>query len=413
MNRLFETVKKSSEVLQTAAAEKITEALCKMADLCEERSDELLAANAKDLSNMDTNSPMYDRLKLTPARISGIAAQIRAVAAQPSPVGEVLSHEVRPNGLDVSRVRVPFGVIGIIYEARPNVTFDVSAICLKSANACLLKGSHNAHHSNTAIVRLIHEALENSGLPAGAVSLLPPTREATEEMLKAEEFVDLIIPRGGRRLIDFVRENATVSVIETGAGTCHVFFDRQGDLKKGADIVNNAKTRRVSVCNALDCLIISAERLTDLPALCEKLVESEVRLYADAPSYTALNGQYPSELLHRASPTDYGKEFLDYAMAIKTVDDVRGAIEHIRKYGSRHSEAIVTEDESTANLFLSAVDAACVYLNAPTSFSDGEELGLGAEIGISTQKLHARGPMGVRELTTYKWIVRGSGQIRP
>lgn len=404
---------RGAAAMALAGSERVSAVLREMADLCESRKKELLEANALDLAEMSSANPMYDRLKLTEARIAGIAAQARAVAAQPSPVGEVIAHEVRPNGLDVSRVRVPFGVIGVIYEARPNVTFDVAAICLKAGNACLLKGSHSAYHSNRAAVALIHEALDRNGLPREAVQLLPPTHEAAEAMLKAKEYVDLIIPRGGRGLIDYVRDNATVNVIETGAGTCHVYFDKYGDLKKGVDIVNNSKTRRVSVCNALDCLIVDSARLGDLPALCAKLAGGHVKIYADSPAYTALQGNYPAELLFEANADSYGREFLDYAMAIKTADGIEGALEHIRRYGSGHSEAIITENDANARRFLAEVDAACVYLNAPTSFSDGGELGLGAEIGISTQKLHARGPMGVRELTTYKWVIRGNGQIRP
>lgn len=414
MKQIFENARERGAVgMALAESEKVSAALREMADLAEERKQELLEANAADLAEMDPANPLYDRLKLTETRIAGIAAQARAVAAQTSPVGEVIAHEVRPNGLDVSRVRVPFGVIGIIYEARPNVTFDVAAICLKAGNACLLKGSHSADNSNRAAVALIHKALERHGLPREAVQLLPSTHEAAETMLKAREYVDLIIPRGGRKLIDYVRNNATVNVIETGAGTCHVFFDKYGDLKKGIDIVNNAKTRRVSVCNTLDCLIVDSSRLGDLPALCERLAESRVKIYADTPAYSALEGRYPVELLLRADADSYGHEFLAYAMAIKTVPGITEALEHIRKYGSGHSEAIVTENNANARRFLAEVDAACVYLNAPTSFSDGGELGLGAEIGISTQKLHARGPMGVRELTTYKWVIRGNGQIRP
>lgn len=404
---------RGAAAMALAGSERVSAVLREMADLCESRKKELLEANALDLAEMSSANPMYDRLKLTEARIAGIAAQARAVAAQPSPVGEVIAHEVRPNGLDVSRVRVPFGVIGVIYEARPNVTFDVAAICLKAGNACLLKGSHSAYHSNRAAVALIHEALDRNGLPREAVQLLPPTHEAAEAMLKAKEYVDLIIPRGGRGLIDYVRDNATVNVIETGAGTCHVYFDKYGDLKKGVDIVNNSKTRRVSVCNALDCLIVDSARLGDLPALCAKLAGGHVKIYADSPAYAALQGNYPAELLFEANADSYGREFLDYAMAIKTADGIEGALEHIRRYGSGHSEAIITENDANARRFLAEVDAACVYLNAPTSFSDGGELGLGAEIGISTQKLHARGPMGVRELTTYKWVIRGNGQIRP
>ena len=307
---------------------------------------------------------------------------------------------------------VPFGVIGMIYEARPNVSFDVFALCLKSGNAAILKGGSDADASNRAIVELIHEVLEESGVDPHVVELLPSSREATAALLHAEGWVDLIIPRGSSNLIRYVREEATVPVIETGAGVCHTYFDWAGDLVKGTAIVHNAKTRRVSVCNALDCLLIHRGRLADLPALCAPLQESRVILYADEAAYEALSGQYPVELLRPATPESYGTEFLDHKMAIRTVENVKEAVSHIYTYGSGHSECIVTEDAETANFFTKAVDAACVYVNAPTSFTDGAQFGLGAEIGISTQKLHARGPMGLREMTTYKWIVEGDGQIR-
>lgn len=413
IEKLLENTRQASQKLRMQSPNRIDSVLLDIAALCDANHAALLAENAKDLAEMDADNPLYDRLKLTEERLEDISAQIRKLVELPSPLNVVISQEIRPNGLDVSRVSVPFGVIGIIYEARPNVTFDVSAICLKSGNACVLKGSRNAENSNKAIVEIVHEALRKNNIPAEAVTLLPSSHEATGELLRANGLVDLIIPRGGRSLIDFVRKNATVNVIETGAGTCHVYFDKYGDQKKGADIVLNAKTRRVSVCNALDCLIIAKERLADLPALCKKMASKNVDIYADEPAYEALAEEYPTELLHHAAPENYGKEYLDYAMAIKTADGLDNAIEHIMNYGSGHSEAIVTEDKSRGDYFLSAVDSACVYLNAPTSFSDGGQLGLGAEIGISTQKLHARGPMGLRELTTYKWIIRGNGQTRP
>ncbi len=307
---------------------------------------------------------------------------------------------------------MPFGVIGIIYEARPNVSFDVSALCLKSGNACILKGGSDADCSNRAIVSVIHQVLERFGVNPHVVELLPATREATAELLHAEGYVDLIIPRGSSSLIQFVRQNASIPVIETGAGICHTYFDRYGDLKKGAPIIQNAKTRRVSVCNALDCLIIDSSRLADLPALCMPLDPYSVTIYADPRAYEALENFYLPELLQPASPEDFGTEFLDYKMAIKTVDSIDEALEHIRRYGSKHSECIVTENAEHAERFCRDVDAACVYINAPTSFTDGAQFGLGAEIGISTQKLHARGPMALEEITTYKWIIEGEGQIR-
>lgn len=392
--------------------ERIAAAITAVAHLLESNMQPLLEANRADLEAMPEGDPMRDRLLLTPQRIGGIAAGMRNVAALPSPTGRVLHEEVRPNGLKVERVSVPLGVIGIIYEARPNVTFDVAALCLRSGNACLLKGSRSADLSNRAAVDIIHRGLRECGVDERAVTLLPPSHEATAEMLQAREYVDLVIPRGGRGLINFVRENARVSVIETGAGTCHAYFSQYGDLEKGARIVMNAKTRRVSVCNALDCLIVHRSRLSDLPALCMPMAERGVCIHADEDAYAALAGRYPENLLCHAAADDYGREFLSLALAVCTVDSLEGALEHIAAYGSGHSESIITEDEDERGRFLAAVDAACVYSNAPTSFSDGAQLGLGAEIGISTQKLHARGPMGLEALTTYKWITRGDGQVR-
>ena len=356
--------------------------------------------------------PKYDRLKLTPERLRGIASDMMNVASLPSPLGRILEETVRPNGLRLKKVSVPFGVIGIIYEARPNVSFDVFSLCFKSGSACVLKGGHDADCSNRAIVSLIHEVLQRFNLDAHLVELLPVEREATAELLHAEGLVDLIIPRGSKGLIDYVRREATVPVIETGAGVCHTYFDVAGDLKKGAAIVNNAKTRRVSVCNALDCLLVHRERLADLPELCAPLQASQVILYADRPACQALEGHYPAALLCPASPESYGTEYMDYKMAVRTVSGIEEALAHIDTYSSKHSECIVTEDEDTAAYFQRMVDAACVYVNAPTSFTDGAQFGLGAEIGISTQKLHARGPMGLREITTYKWLIEGDGQIR-
>lgn len=410
---LLEKAKNASEQLKMLSPDVINKILLDIADLCDSNQSFLLKENEKDLALMDKKNPLYDRLELTNKRLDDISSQIRKLVELPSPLNRVLSREVRPNGLDISKISVPFGVIGIIYEARPNVTFDVSAICLKSGNVCVLKGSHNADNSNQAIVSLIHEALEKNGVLANAVTLLPSSHEVTAELLKAEKYVDLIIPRGGRGLIDYVRHNATVNVIETGAGTCHIYMDKYGDKNKAAAIIYNAKTRRVSVCNALDCLLIDESRLRDLADLCKPMEDKDVVIYADEQAYHALKGKYNDSLLHHVASDSYGKEYLDYAMSVKTVNGVEEAVEHIRLYGSGHSESIITEDKNRGDFFLSAVDAACVYLNAPTSFSDGAQFGLGAEIGISTQKLHARGPMGLEELTTYKWVIRGDGQIRP
>ena len=412
LNKTFSAVQYASRKLLALNDEKINQILLAVADAAEKRTDFILAENRKDLERMDISNPKYDRLKLTQERLEGIAADMRQVASLPSPLGIVREAYTVPSGLRLQKVSVPFGVIGVIYEARPNVSFDVFSLCLKSGNASILKGGSDADASNRAIVQLIHEVLEEFGIDSHVVELLPSTREATEALLHAEGWVDLIIPRGSSNLIQYVRHEATVPVIETGAGICHTYFDKDGDKEKGREIVNNAKTRRVSVCNALDCLIVHRDRLGDLPYLCGKLSGSNVIIYADEPAFAALSGHYPTALLQPATADSFGTEFLDYKMAIKTVDDIAEAVTHIYTYGSGHSECIVTEDKEAAAFFTRAVDAACVYVNAPTSFTDGAQFGLGAEIGISTQKLHARGPMGLREMTTYKWIVEGDGQVR-
>lgn len=351
----------------------------------------LLDANRQDLERMDANDPLYDRLLLTPERLQGIASDMRHVASLPSPLGIVTKERTLENGLHLRRVSVPFGVIGVIYEARPGVSFDVFSLCFKSGNACILKGSQSAHHSNVAIVSLIHQTLLAEGLPADVVALMPPTHEATAELLGAVGLVDLVIPRGGRRLIDFVRDNARVPVVETGAGVVHAYFDRDGDLEKGCRIINNAKTRRVSVCNALDCLLVHKDRAEDIPALLAPM-EGRVEVITDEAAM--------------------GTEWMDYKLSLKVVGSLDEALAHIARYGSGHSECIITENEETAARFQREVDAACVYVNAPTSFTDGAQFGLGAEIGISTQKLGPRGPMALEEMTTYKWLINGDGQVR-
>lgn len=410
---IFNRTKEASIEVALLDSETINQVLQAVADKAISETDTILAANAKDLSRMDKANPMYDRLKLTCERIEGIAADTRNVAKLPSPLGKVLKHTVLPNGLDLKRVSVPFGVIGIVYEARPNVTFDVFSLCLKAGSACILKGGKDADDSNRAIVGLIQEVLRTFRINENAITLLPATHEATGALLHANGLVDLVIPRGSKRLIDFVRQEASVPVIETGAGVCHAYFDKDGDLEKGARIINNAKTRRVSVCNALDCTLVHEDRLTDLPALCAPLQESDVLIYADVPALAALQGNYPADLLKHADEESYGTEFQSYTMAIKTVASTDEAIRHIRRFGSGHSECIITENRATADQFIAQVDAACVYHNAPTSFTDGAQFGLGAEIGISTQKLHARGPMALEEICTYKWVIEGNGQIRP
>lgn len=413
LQEMFQAAKAASIDLALLDNDTINQVLMAVADKAIAETDTILAANAKDLSRMDAANPMYDRLKLTPKRIEGIAGDTRNVATLPSPLGKVLKHTVLPNGLDLKRVSVPFGVIGIVYEARPNVTFDVFSLCLKAGSACILKGGKDADDSNTAIVSLIKEVLKDFGINENAITLLPATHEATGALLHANGYVDLVIPRGSKRLIDFVRQEASVPVIETGAGVCHAYFDKDGDTEKGARIINNAKTRRVSVCNALDCTLIHADRLADLPTLCAPLKASNVLIYADNPALAVLNGNYPAELLKPSTEESYGTEFQSYTMAIKTVASADEAIRHIRRFGSGHSECIITENPATADQFLAQVDAACVYHNVPTSFTDGAQFGLGAEIGISTQKLHARGPMALEEITTYKWLIEGNGQVRP
>lgn len=408
----FENTLKASRKLNLLDEAKINIVLLKIAESAIENCGTILLENQKDLQRMDPADPKFDRLKLTEERIKAIAADIRNVATLPSPLGKVLSDTERPNGLKIKRLSVPFGVIGIIYEARPNVTFDVFSLCLKSGNACILKGGSDAIDSNTAIVKVIHQVLEAEGIDRNALVLLPAGREATAELLNAQGYVDLLIPRGSQGLIDFVRKNATIPVIETGAGICHTYFDEFGDAEKGRAIVNNAKTRRPSVCNSLDCLIIHQSRLNELPKLAELLPKSRVIVYADPEALAALKGNYPDELLQPATEESFGTEFLDYKLSVKTVGSFDEAIAHIEKYSSKHSEAIVTEDRAKADLFLKRVDASSVYVNASTAFTDGAQFGLGAEIGISTQKLHARGPMALEALTSYKWIIEGEGQIR-
>ena len=371
MNIQFKLTKEASYSLALISDEKKNAVLRRIADEIGKQSKMLLEANAKDLSRMDKENPLYDRLQLTEERLEGIASDMRHVADLPTPLGHITKDHTLENGLRLYRVSVPFGVIGMIYEARPNVSFDVFSLCFKSGNACVLKGGKDADDSNRAIV----------GMPA--------THESTGEMLNAVGYIDLCIPRGGKKLIEFVRDNAKVPVIETGAGVVHTYFDKDGDLEKGRRIIENGKTRRVSVCNALDCLLVHKDREADLPALLEPM-KDRVTFHYD----------------------NYGKEWMSYDLSIKIVDSLDDALAHIRQYSSGHSEAIVTENKETAARFQKEVDAACVYVNAPTSFTDGAQFGLGAEIGISTQKLGPRGPMALEEMTTYKWIIEGNGQIR-
>ena len=393
LEETFKRVKRASKTLALLSDEQRNEILLAVADAIVNNKQRILDANAKDLAKMDQSNPLYDRLQLTEIRLEGIASDMRNVASLPSPLGHVTKQKTLPNGLRLCRVSVPFGVIGMIYEARPNVTFDVFSLCFKSGNACVLKGGKDADESNREEVALIHEVLTQYGVNPDVVTLLPATHEATGEMLNAVGYVDLCIPRGGRKLIDFVRDTARIPVIETGAGVVHAYFDKDGDIEKGRAIINNAKTRRVSVCNALDTLLIHKDREADLPKLLAPM-EGKVEFFFNDESR-------------------YDTEFMDYKMNIVTVGSLDEALAHIDQHGSGHSEAIITENEQAARQFQAHVDAACVYWNAPTSFTDGAQFGLGAEIGISTQKLGPRGPMALEEITTYKWLIEGEGQTRP
>ena len=412
IKEMFRAAKKAAAELASADDGKISGMLLTLADEIGKNHDTLLEANRADLAKMPEDNPMYDRLKLDSRRLESIASDMRNVAGLPCPAGRILSETVRPNGMKIQKVSVPFGVVGIIYEARPNVSFDVFSLCVKSGNACILKGGSDAFCTNSAIVELIRSVLRGHGFNENTVTLMPAGHDSTAALLNAAGDVDLVIPRGSKRLIDFVRQNARVPVIETGAGICHTYFDQDGDLDKGASIVTNAKTRRVSVCNALDCLIIHKDRLFDLPGLCSGVKDHDVVIFADEAAYAALDGNYPAELLLHADEESFGTEFLSYKMAVRTVDSLDEALQHISRYSSKHSECIVTENKETADRFLREVDAACVYANVSTAFTDGAQFGFGAEIGISTQKLHARGPMALPELNTYKYVITGDGQIR-
>ena len=403
----------ASRKLNLVNDDQVKHLLLELANEARTQSEIILAENQKDLDRMDPQDPKFDRLKLTNERIEGIASDMENVARLESPVGKILKETVRENGLKIKKVTVPFGVIGIIYEARPNVTFDVFALCLKSGNACVLKGGSDAIYSNQAIVSIIRDVLKKFGFDENTVALLPAGREETNEMLRAHGYIDLIIPRGSQGLINFVRENATIPVIETGAGICHTYFDEFGDATKGREIIFNAKTRRVSVCNALDCLVIHESRLNDLGSFAKKLLEEKVVIYADEQAYNQIKDIYPEELLFEATEESFGTEFLSMKMSVKTVSSFEEALEHINKYSSKHSEAIISENAERIEMFRKMVDASSVYSNTSTAYTDGAQFGLGAEIGISTQKLHARGPMALEELTSYKWIIEGNGQVRP
>lgn len=411
--KIFENAKSGCRDIIHVNDEQVREVLSSLAEGAVNEMELLLAENQKDLDRMPESDPKYDRLKLTPDRIRDIASDILNVAQLKSPLGEVLEERSLQNGLNLKKIRVPLGVVGIIYEARPNVTFDVFSLCLKSGNVCLLKGGSDAEFSNIAIVDLIRKILRKHGISENLIQLLPADRDSTSEMLGAVDYIDIIIPRGSQSLIDFVRKNSIVPVIETGAGIVHTYFDIEGDLKKGKAIVTNAKLRRVSVCNALDCLVVHDSRLKDLPELCRDLVEENVEIFADESSYPVLKDAFPKGRIYPARKDHFGTEFLAKKMSVKCVSGLDAAIDHISTYSSKHSEAIISEDRNAIERFFREIDAAVVYANTSTAFTDGAQFEMGAEIGISTQKLHARGPMALNELTSYKWIVTGDGHIRP
>lgn len=413
IHNFLKKIKDASRKLVNLSEGKIHSVLADLAVQIPANVASLLEANQKDLSRMSPEDPKYDRLLLSEERLLAIADDIQNVVQLPSPLGKLLEKRTLENGMEVSRFTVPMGVIGVIYEARPNVTFDVFSLCFKSSNAVVLKGSGDAVDSNKAIVSLIHEVLQDHRVETDILYLLPQSREAVKVLMDAIDYIDVIIPRGGKQLIDFVRKNSRVPVIETGAGIVHTYIDEDVDISMAASVILNAKTRRVSVCNALDTLIIHEKHLCFLPKLLEKFADVHVELFADEQSYSVLKGNYPDNLLMQANEGVFGVEFLSLKMSIKVVSSLQEAIEHIMRYSSKHSEAILSKNPDHIEYFIKNVDAAVVYSNASTAFTDGAELGLGAEIGISTQKLHARGPMGLQELTSYKWVVMGEGQVRP
>jgi len=411
-NQYFEKAKQASRTMTSISKETTNAVLTDLADALIFHVEEILVENAKDLAKMPAEDPKYDRLKLTKERIADIANDVKNVVNLISPLGEILSDKTLENKLQIQKIRVPLGVVGVIYEARPNVTADVFSLCFKTGNVAVLKGGSDAEFSNLAIAKIIHQVLNKHHINEDVLTLLPAERPATEALLNARGFVDVLIPRGSQSLINYVRENSKIPVIETGAGIVHTYFDESGDLEKGKAIIFNAKTRRVSVCNSLDCVLINENRLDDLAELLSPLADGRVELFADEKSYNLLKASYPTELLNLAKEEHFGTEFLSLKLAVKVVEHLDEALNHIASYSSKHSEAIISENPENIARFLNEVDAAAVYANASTGFTDGAQFGLGAEIGISTQKLHARGPMGLEELTSYKWVVRGDGQVR-
>ncbi len=410
INNSLKRTHAAARCLQTVSNADLKKLILDMAKALEENQAAILKANQKDLSKQDPENPRNDRLLLNEKRIKGIAGSMRKVARLADPTGKILEERTLYNGLRLKKIAVPLGVVGAIYESRPNVTFDIAALCLRSRNAAVLKGSSEAAETNQAAVKIIHKVLKAHQLPTALVNLLPPQREIVQQLFEATRYLDVLIPRGSDSLIQFVRKNSRVPVIETGAGVCHVYVEKKASIKKAADIIVNAKTSRPSVCNAADTILLDkAIAASVLKAIRPAFVAAEVELFADPVSYKLLGG-YP--FLQKASKEDFGREFLSLKCAVKVVDNIDEALAHIDTYSTKHSEAIVSEDKKQCARFIREVDAAAVYTNASTRFTDGEEFGLGAEIGISTQKLHARGPFALEKLVTEKWILEGNGQIR-
>jgi glutamate-5-semialdehyde dehydrogenase len=409
---LLEQTQRAAAAVRNLPDERKAALILRLAELLLENQDTILRENQLDLEHMDDADPKKDRLLLNPARLAGIAQSMREVAALPSPAGQILSERTLPNGILLRKIAVPLGVVGVIYESRPNVTLDVSALCLRSGNAVALRGGSEAWHSNQALVQVIHQALREFKIPKAAVTLLPTAREFVPELLTATRYVDIIIPRGSESLIKFVRQNATVPTIETGAGVCHTYIHTEADLEKAKNIVVNAKVTRPSVCNSLDTIVVDkVVAASFLPMLKADFEHWKVEVFADETAFGILESAGLERLRH-AEPEDFGREFLDFKCSVKVVDGLEAALEHIQKHSSRHSEAIVSENEAACAHFIEQVDAAAVYANVSTRFTDGGEFGLGAEIGISTQKLHARGPFALEKLVTEKWVGIGNGQVR-
>jgi glutamate-5-semialdehyde dehydrogenase len=410
--------KAASRKLAFLSTQTKNKALLNIAEALMDRRDEVLAANKADYDEAEASGmseAMLDRLMLSPGRLEGMAQDVKTVAGLPDPVGEMIEMRTLPNGLQMGRKRVPLGVIGAIYESRPNVTIDISSLCLKSGNAVVLRGGREAINSNTALAKVAQEAADEAGVPEGAIQLIESTERAlVNEMLKMKGVIDLMIPRGGPGLIKLVSENAAMPVVAGGVGVCHTYVDKSADLAKAVAIAYNAKVQRPTVCNALDCLLVHSQiAQTYLPSIAKEWAKAGVEMHCDERAMAVLKPIPSLNLVVAAVAEDWGKEYLSLKAAIKVVDSLDEALEHINRYGSGHSEAIVAEDYSAAMGFLNQVDAACVYANASTRFTDGGQFGLGAEIGISTQKFHARGPMGLKELTSYKWVIFGTGQVRP